>query len=99
MTNGQKLLEAFPNSKADTENYIWSVGFTVRVLNQAHTFIIDREWWNAECAETEDETAESEDEETSETEDETAESEDEEASETEDETTESEDASDDGQNT
>lgn len=56
MTNGQKLLEAFPNSKADTENYIWSVGFTVRVLNQAHTFIIDREWWNAECAETEDET-------------------------------------------
>ena len=56
MTNGQKLLETFPNSKADTENYIWSVGFTVRVLNQSHTFIIDREWWNAECAETEDET-------------------------------------------
>lgn len=56
MTNGQKLLEVFPDSKADTENYIWSVGFTVRVLNQAHTFIIDREWWNAECAETEDET-------------------------------------------
>ena len=55
MTNGQKLLETFPNSKADTENYIWSVGFTVKVLNQAHTFIIDREWWNAECAETEDE--------------------------------------------
>ena len=55
MTNGQKLLEAFPNSKADTENYIWSVGFTVRALNQSHTFIIDREWWNAECAETEDE--------------------------------------------
>lgn len=57
MTNGQKLLETFPNSKADTENYIWSVGFTVRVMRQAHTFIIDREWWNAECAETEDETA------------------------------------------
>lgn len=55
MTNGQKLLETFPNSKADTENYIWSVGFTVRVMRQAHTFIIDREWWNAECAETEDE--------------------------------------------
>lgn len=58
MTNGQKLLETFPNSKADTENYIWSVGFTVKVMRQAHTFIIDREWWNAECAEEEqDETA------------------------------------------
>ena len=58
MTNGQKLLEAFPNSKADETGLIWSVGFTVRVLNQAHTFIIDREWWNAECVEEEqDETA------------------------------------------
>jgi hypothetical protein len=58
MTNGQKLLEAFPNSKADETGFIWSVGFTVRVLNQAHTFIIDREWWNAECIEEEqDETA------------------------------------------
>lgn len=56
MTNGQKLLEVFPNSKADETGFIWSVGFTVRVLNQAHTFIIDREWWNAECAETEGET-------------------------------------------
>lgn len=57
MTNGQKLLEVFPNSKADTENYIWSVGFTVKVPHQEHTFVLDREWWDMEYTEAEDESA------------------------------------------
>ena len=49
MTNGEKLLEVFPNSKADTENYIWSVGLVINPDKEGQrTIIFDREFWDGD---------------------------------------------------
>ena len=50
MTNGEKLLATFKDSKVNTD-FIWSVGLVAKAGNQEHTFIFDREWWNAEYQE------------------------------------------------
>lgn len=47
MTNGEKLLATFQESK-QCDGFIWSVGLELKAGSRTHTVILNRDWWDSE---------------------------------------------------
>lgn len=47
MTNGEKLLKAFPEAKVNEKDFVWSVGLVIN----GETIVISKRLWNAESQE------------------------------------------------
>jgi hypothetical protein len=47
LTNGEKLLKAFPEAKVNEKDFVWSVGLVIN----GETIVISKRTWNAESQE------------------------------------------------
>jgi hypothetical protein len=51
LTNGEKLLKAFPEAKVNEKDFVWSVGLKIN----GETIVISKRLWNAESQEVKNE--------------------------------------------